>query len=401
MRVHRSQLALLVVGLVCRLGFAQTSQLTGGAEARLEAHKGQTSFKIGDPIVLDLVFTAKSPGYVVDTNPRTYLPTSDEVNSEPTVGWVRTHSVFRGEGSIGGVEPLNRDPIRVAVLLNRTITFKDPGHYEVTLTTERLRVSGDSKLTSPEDCEPCRTTNAVGIELSRRDDSEEAALVASLTRELGKPVAKVPEPSPEQKQEIEKLMEEQQKIAADSPDAKKQQETLIRKMYKIISDQTAKFEEAQEARYQAAIRLAYLTGDDAVRARTHFIAAEREAGEGRPVAVILRDGLPNSRNKQLQLDLLEEAWSDPLGVPTYQLQTALRQAKELLHSERVTDEAVLWAGTPEEHQAAMTEYQREIEEIIASLPRRSESNRADAITFLKRQGIPNQFNHPTGNSQSK
>jgi hypothetical protein len=103
----------------------------------------------------------------------------------------------------------------------------------------------------------------------------------------------------------------------------------------------------------------------------------------------------------LQLDLLEEAWRDPLGVPTYELQIALRQGKEFLHIERVTDEAVVWAGTPEEHQAAMTEYQREINEIVASLPRRSESNRAGTIKFLKQQGIPNQFNHPTGNSQSK
>jgi hypothetical protein len=352
--------------------------------------------------VLDLVFSAKSPGYVVLTDPRTYLPTSDEVNIEPTVGWVQTHSVFRGLGIIGETATLSSNPIRVPVLLNRTITFKDPGHYEVTLTTERLRLSEKLFNVSGDDCEECRTTNTVGIDLSTRDDSGEAALVASLARELEDPrrAGKSPGLSPEEKQEFEKVMEEQQR-APDSPEAKKHAEALLRKMNEIVSDQMAKEDEAEEAKHEAAIRLAYLPGDDAVRARIHFIAAERETGEARPIGAILRDGVPSSRNKQLQLDLLEEAWRDPLGVPTYELQIALRQGKEFLHSERVTDEAVVWAGTPEEHQAAMTEYQREINEIVASLPRRSESNRAGTVKFLKQQGIPNQFNHPTDNSQSK
>jgi hypothetical protein len=290
------------------------------------------------------------------------------------------------------------------VLLNRTITFQRPGHYEVTLTTERLRQSGDWRETTLEACEACRTTNAVGIELSTRDESEEAALVVSLSREIEQTrnAMSAGELTPEEKEQLSRDFEDMQRKTADSTEeSKKQQEALLRKVNGAVSKQMAAIQKQEDARREAAVGLAYLTGDDAVRAKVHFIVDDVDPNGGNPVGPIMRDGLPSSRNKQLQLDLLEAAWRDPLRVPTYQLQIALRQAKELMHKEVVTDEAVLWAGTPEEHQSALTEYQGEIDEIVASLPRRTESNRADTIKFLKALGVPNQFNHPAHNSEPK
>ena len=106
----------------------------------------------------------------------------------------------------------------------------------------------------------------------------------------------------------------------------------------------------------------------------------------------MRDGLPGSRNKQLQLMLLEASWRDPHRVPTSELHAALRQAKELMHKQMVTDEATLWAGTVEERQTTLEEYQAEIDEIIATLPLRTESNRKETIDYLKKSAVPNQFN---------
>jgi hypothetical protein len=404
LRIHASQFALLALGLVSRPGITQTpppfaTAENPGAEVRLETHNGQANFKIGDPVMLELVFTAKSPGYVVNTDPSRYLPTSDDVDIEPKVGWVQTHAVFRGQGQNGNaIVTLGSDPIRVPVLLNRTITFQRPGHYEVTLTTERLRQSGDWRETTLEACEPCRTTNAVGIELSTRDESEEAALVVSLSREIEQTrnAMSAGELTPEEKEQLSRDFEDMQRKTPDSTEeSKKQQEALLRKLNEAVSKQMAAIQKQEDARREAAVRLAYLPGDDAVRAKAHFIVDDVDPNGGNPVGPIMRDGLPSSRNKQLQLDLLEAAWRDPLRVPTYQLQIALRQAKEFIHKEVVTDEAVLWAGTPEEHQAALTEQRAEINEIIATLPRRTESNRADTIKFLKALGVPNQFNHPT------
>lgn len=103
---------------------------------RLEAHNAQTHFKIGDPIILDLVFSSRSPGYVVSTDTTSYQPVSDLVELAPEDGWVRSHASFRGQSQNGNaLENLDKSPIRVPVLLNRTITFHEPGQYEVTLTT--------------------------------------------------------------------------------------------------------------------------------------------------------------------------------------------------------------------------------------------------------------------------
>jgi hypothetical protein len=63
-----------------------------------------------------------------------------------------------------------------------------------------------------------------------------------------------------------------------------------------------------------------------------------------------------------------------------------------MHKQWVTDEATLWAGTAEERQRALDEYQAEINEIIATLPLRTESNRKETIDFLKHLAVPNQFN---------
>jgi len=362
---------------------------------RLEAHNAQTHFKIGDPIILDLVFSSRSPGYVVNTDTTSYRPASDLVELAPEDGWVRSHASFRGQCQNGNsLENLDKSPIRVPVLLNRTITFHEPGQYEVTLTTERLRVSGDWRQTSLEVCEPCRTTNAVGIELSARGEQEEAALVASLSHVLDDANKNVSpgEPSPEQKGDLAREFEAQQGVADSSEASKKQSENLLRKLNELISNKMAAIQSREDLRRETAERLAYLAGDDAVRAKVHFIAEERESGEAYPIGPILKDGLTTSRNKQLQLTLLEAAWRDPHRVPTSQLHDALRQAKELIHQEWVTDEAVLWNGTPKERQSALDQYQAEINEVISTLPLRTESNRMETIDYLKKLGIPNQFN---------
>jgi hypothetical protein len=216
----------------------------------------------------------------------------------------------------------------------------------------------------------------------------------SLSREIEQTgsTTSVGELTPEEKEELSREFEAIRRIADSTEESKKQQEALLRKLSDGVSKQLAAVQKQEDARRDAAVRLAYLPGDDAVRAKVRLIADERESGASNPVGPILRDGLPSSRNKQLQFKLLEAAWRDPHRVPTGELHTALRQAKELMHKELVTDEAVLWEGTPEEHQAALMEYQGEINEIIVTLPLRTESNRAQTIAFLKSLGVPNPFN---------
>lgn len=366
------------------------------ATVRLEPHKGRTSFKIGDPVILDLVFTCGSQGSVVKTDDSPAQPVSDHIDISPDGGWVRTHASFRGQGLNGNaVSNLTSDPIRAPVLLNRTITFLKPGHYEVTVTTERLRNSeNEFKATTLEECEPCRKTNAVGIDISERDDSEESALVASLARELEE-TANPPDNklSPEQQKLMDQVNAVLEQGAGRTEEDEKKLEALLPKMNKLVEDRMSAIQERADARREAAVQLACLEGDDAMRAKVHFIAAEEHQGDPEvDMSWVLIDGLASSRNKQQQLSLFEDAWRDPKLLPTYALQVALRQARELTQKDWVTDESVFWAGTPEEHQAALEEYQREINELITTLPLRSESNRSQSIKFLKALGVPNPFN---------
>ena len=58
----------------------------------------------------------------------------------------------------------------------------------------------------------------------------------------------------------------------------------------------------EDAQRQAAVlRLACLVGDEAVRAKVHFIVVDEEDGGGNEIGLIMVGGLPNSRNKQPQL----------------------------------------------------------------------------------------------------
>lgn len=396
------QVSCLALGISCGFCFGQTPDRVdsagGGAAVHLEPHEGRTSFRIGDPVILDLVFASRSPGYIVTTDNNPNQPASDEIDIAPDGGWVRTHSSFRGQGLNGNaVTTLAGDPVRVPVLLNRTITFLKPGHYEVAVVTERLRTSENMfESTSLESCKPCRKTNSVGIDIAQADDSEESALVVSLAHTLEE-TSKPPESSlsPEQKEASGHLAMELQQATGSTEADHKRQEALLQKLSEFVVSQQSAYQQRIGARRAAATRLACLGGDDAVRAKAHFIATETPEQSGDPdisIAPILVNGLTSSRNKRLQLALFEEAWQDPKLLPTYELQVALRQARELTQKDWVTDEAVVWAGTTAEHHSALEEYQREINEIMATLPLRSQENRAETITFLKSLAVPNPFN---------
>jgi hypothetical protein len=71
---------------------------------------------------------------------------------------------------------------------------------------------------------------------------------------------------------------------------------------------------------------------------------------------------------------------------------ALHQSRELTHGESVTDESVVFAGTPEDRDARVKEYESDLNELVPTLSQRTEQNRAATIDFLKKIAIPNQLN---------
>ena len=417
-------MAILAIGLSLVTAAAQNGQLGlpdegfGPVSVRLEAHEGHTKFKIGDPVILDLVFANRSHKYEVDTNTTPYLPPRDLVHITPKSGWIRSHTVLSGHGLNGNaLVALGQGPVRVPILLNRSITFLQPGRYAVSLSTERLCGERSlTRLTSIDACESCNkmksavadifpsvhadacgacsTTNSVVVDISPRDEAEETALVESLVRELEMTNPNEPGGLPQRKmKEFRRQGDALLQGRRLSSLSETEKEALLQKLEALEKGYFSEMKALQTERRNAATRLAYLPGDDALRAKVRFIAnSEVEVGEGDPIAPIMVDGLPSSKNKRLQLELLEAAWRDPKNIPTDVLQTAVREARELASHQTVTDQSIMWVGTREHHDAVMKEYQREIDELIATLPLRTEANRAKTVKYIKSLGTPNQLN---------
>lgn len=397
-------LVLFIAALACQWCAAQdaavgTALANSGLTVRLEAHNGQTQFKIGDPITVDLVFTSVTAGYSVDTNANPYLPSGEIVYVSPDGGWVRSQQSLSGKSLDGNaLVTLGSEPVRVPVLINRTILFEQPGHYELSIASERLTAKSTRgrRLSPIEDCNPCAATNAVGIDIVARDAAEETELVASLSGELE--AAWEQEPRPELTELQKKTMQdvqEQLSAADSSEEGQKRMKSLLPKLNEMVTARVAAIEERQADLLLAAQRLACLEGDEAVRAKVHFIAAANETDDDESrIGLILVNGLPNSRNKQLQLNLLRAAWRDPSNLPTDALHEALRSARDLARDGMVKMDE--FGGTEEERKAAVKQSQADFDVIIGTLPQRSELDRTRTIQKLKSIGIPNPFNQAGG-----
>jgi hypothetical protein len=246
--------------------------------------------------------------------------------------------------------------------------------------------------TSVEACEPCRTTNAVGIDISARSEAEEAALVVSLSRELEDTEKELPGIglTDEEKDELDRQLQSAGQ-ESNAGNLSKEQEALVKKMNVMAAKGLARVQQRVDGRQEAAERLAYLPGDQAVRGKVHFLVAEQETGDANPIGPIMVDGLPSSRNLTMQLALLEAAWRDPTVVPTGTMQTALREAREPVRSGMVIEEPLVFAGSDEQRKAAIKECQNEIDELIATMPLRTGEVREKTIAFMRTRPVPNEF----------
>ncbi len=389
MTAVRSLIPLIVVfgmGLSCRPGLAQQSGAISPADSSsvavsLEPHEKQTQFELGDPIALDLVFTAKSPGYAVFLDSNRFNAPQDLVNVTPTDGWFRS----QGQQNGGSPEDLGPGPVRIPVMLNRSVVFQRPGHYEISITTRRLVPSRTGVPTSvPGVC--CRpvdwseTTNAIGIDILPRDEHEESVLVAQLSGLLErKPETELSDEWKKQQQPLLSDLEDLVKNPSADPQRTMQ---LVGKLRAAEDAEVARIEKQKEARRETALRLSYLQGDDAVRAKVRGILADKEDGSD-DTGLVMLGGLAHSRNFQLQVQLLQAAWDDTGRVPTGVLQSALQQSKAFLQHE--TFELYYSHGVPGRtlpHAEVVEEYGRELGEIIATLPQRTGPNRQLTAYYL-------------------
>lgn len=318
--------ALILFGSARSLSAQQvpaTAATGSGPEVRLEAHDGKTTFYIGDRIQIDLVFTnTTSDPYML--NDSDYSDIVDDVEINPISGWMR----WRGPSGHDSASEttLSSAAIRLPIAVNEGFVFREPGHYEIRVATNRLTQGAsilNLKASGP------ITTNALGIDLEPMPPDVEADEVKALVSQI------------------------------DSADLHT--------------------EAGSDLHREAVSRLADLQGDDALRAKIRLILASDD-----DMRSVTREALASTHNLPLQLSLLEEAWSDPTIPPVYDMPDALQDARALVRGETLPG-FVMVVGPPSDPQEAAKiaeEHKADMEALLRSLPMRSGQNRADAAYYL-------------------
>lgn len=317
-------LGILTLGAMSQICMAQQPPSSAvpdesGPQVRLEIKNGHTQFTLGDLIELDLVFTSHTPGFSINTT--TYGDMSEAVTVSPADGWFQSHG--QSAHDYATMMEVGETPTRIPILLNQGIVFQKPGHYEVSVTTNRV--------VSPKGSLPL-TTNAVAIDLVVPDESKESDWVRWLSN----------------------------KIAA----------------------------ERGAARHTAATELAYLGGDDAVRAKVHWLV-ENQGGDS--VQREMLDGLASSRNLELQLNLLQSIWRDVQHAPNGAILDAMQQTRAFMRKQTLEGwHMAIMEKTDPASKLASEERNRDVSELAASLPQRTGNNRRDTAYYLMEYGMPSE-----------
>ena len=151
MRLRFPVLVLLVVlgGLWAAPVSAQLPKFRSPSDVQLIAQTqgGQTTFRIGEVIPIDLSFTSTSPqAYEFDTATydRSGRLNTESFAIEPRNGWddpldayFHSYPCFMG-GGLRGSEILSARPTVVHLELNEWVRFLTPGHYRLRITSSRV-----------------------------------------------------------------------------------------------------------------------------------------------------------------------------------------------------------------------------------------------------------------------
>src|SRR5258706_237075 len=177
----RSKLAYLFLATIwlasATATFAQVP--VNDVHVRLVLAENGTTFRIGEPIMLVLEFTADRAGYQADTIPDGFETGSDAISISPDSGVTHWLEEFmggrRGFRDVLSSVTLSSTPTRVPLLLNDTIRIDRPGRYSVKVATSR---ASPSSSTEPP---VAMTTNEVSFEVEAMSDADEEKEVRRLS----------------------------------------------------------------------------------------------------------------------------------------------------------------------------------------------------------------------------
>ena len=301
---------------------ASLAQQNADVQVRLSLANGKDFYRSGEPIVLELAFTASAPGYRI--NVITTAPASpvDQVVLSPAKGVYPWLDDFSRESRyspdyLTSNELQPGQPVTIELPLNALYRFDGAGHYTVHVITSRIASSDflHSKAAG------ALTSNDVSFDTVPMDDADEAAMADHL-------------------------------------------ESLIRSARDLRTAQ------------RHAGQLQWLTGDPSTHVKLSLFLHPKEFY---PFGVDVSYGLWVARNRALVVSTLEQAMSDPqqpIGPvgSVLQMATALKSRLELPYDPAATSNPL-----PQQNEIEDGYVRR----IAATLPLREGTNLAStAITLL-------------------
>jgi hypothetical protein len=313
----RSGLSLALILLSACAPFAQKNP---DVQVRLSLANGKDFYRGGEPIVLELTFTARVLGYQINDVTTELASPVDQVLLSPAKGvypWLDDYSrerrYFPDYETSNELQP--GQPFTIELPLNALYRFDEPGRYTVHVVTSRV-ASGDLLHPKP----VALTSNDVSFDTVPMDDTDEAARAKHL-------------------------------------------ESLIRSAPDLRTAQ----------RY--ASQLQWLTGDPSTQVKLSLFLHPKEFY---PFGVDVSYGLWVARNRAFVVSILEQAMSDPqqpIGPVTSVLQMAVALKSRL--------ESPYDPASPIALPQASQIEDGYVRRIVATLPQREDANLAStAITLL-------------------
>ena len=294
--------------------------------AKLSLADAKTTFRIGEPIVVILEFTADRDGYVADVTPDQSETRIDNVSVSPDSGVYHWRKECFGGGyrDYFSTATLSASPARIQFELNDSIRFDKPGRYSVRFTTGRVRP------TSPVDYQRAipLTTNEVSFDVEPMSAADE-------------------------QKEVKRL--------SDSIDSAHDWQTQVK----------------------SARELSFLTGDTSAREKVRRFFSAEGVIPGNYFGEIY-SGLFIARNRALVLQLLEAALRDPNTAATSGLLRVLTHLRFLQQSDGLVKQPVVSGSLDPNGDPRSREIQDTyVGELAAGLAKRTgKSQTTTAMTIL-------------------
>lgn len=180
MQLGKIAAVLVTLFLIASLSFGQTS----GARAQLSLKDAKDSYRIGEPIILDLELASDQPGHLVNTTTTEPASPIDEITVTPSNGvfdWLadssRGHPYAPDYAMTTKLEPGH--PMHILLPINAVYRFDQPGNYTVRVATMRVLSSGGfSQSKDP------LITNDVIFTVTPMTQADEQAIVNHLMEKI-------------------------------------------------------------------------------------------------------------------------------------------------------------------------------------------------------------------------